>query len=199
MKLKLNYDSRPLMQPHVHGWHDKDLLVLHETVSPDIPGLRDILDVARFLALKNYGIHGLTDKEGHKAWALGLGRAIFWQCGGVNERSVGIEQVSRVMLQAPRNKLRRQIWAARQKQLRATAQLIAAWHNGNPERHPLVYSNGRHPGVTSHWDVSQWSPASEGHTDCWPSHKGGYYPILEVIRMAKVYARLGVRFPKAAL
>lgn len=168
--------------------------MLHETVSADAVGWRDIDAVENYLAGKDYGIHGATDSEGHIAWALGLGRAIFWQCGGVNTRSIGIEQVSRVMLQAPTNTLRRAIWAARDPQLRATAKLLAAWHNADPKRHPLVYSNGKSPGVTSHWDVSQWAPSSQGHTDCWPVHKGGYYPILAVIRMSKIYAATGLRF-----
>jgi hypothetical protein len=194
MRIKLDYNSFGIMLPHAHGSHDKDLAVLHETVSADAVGIRDIVDVERYLARIDYGIHGMTDKEGHKAWALGLGRAIFWQCGGVNERSVGIEQVSRVMLDGKSNTIRSHIWAARQPQLRATAQLLAAWHNSNPAKHPLVYSNGLRPGVTSHWDVSQHFKASEGHTDCHPAHKGGYYPILEVIRLANIYAKTGLRF-----
>jgi hypothetical protein len=145
---------------------------------------------------KGYGIHGITDAEGNIAWALGLGSAIFYQAGGVNTRSSGIEQISNIMLRSPKNAVRRHIWVARHKQLRATAKILAAWHNHRPKHRPLVYSNGLHPGVTSHWDVSRHFARSEGHTDCWPVHKGGYYPILEVIRLAKaVYARLGVRFP----
>jgi hypothetical protein len=192
---KLAYhNTSHLLEKHAHGFAPKDLAVLHETVSPDIKGWKDIDSIASYLARKDYGIHGLTDSEGHIAWAHGLGRAIFWQCGGVNTRSVGIEQVSNVMLRSPKNAVRRAIWAARQPQLRATAKLLAAWHNADPKRHPLVYSDGRRPGVTSHWDVSQWAPASQGHTDCWPVHKGGYYPILAVIRMAKVYAATGIHF-----
>lgn len=192
---KLQYhDTHSFLWEHAHGYSPKNLAVLHETVSGDFKGWKDINDVEQYLARKDYGIHGMTDLEGNKAWAHGLGRAIFWQAGGVNTQSVGIEQVSNVMLRAPGNAARRAIWAARQPQLRATAQLLAAWHNSDPKHHPLVYSNGLHPGVTSHWDVSQHFSASEGHTDCWPVHKGGYYPILAVIRMAKVYAATGVHF-----
>jgi hypothetical protein len=195
VKLRIDYVSTGLMKPHAHGYHDKDLFVFHETVSADKPGTGDILDIERYLAAKDYGIHGMTDAEGHIAWALGLGRAIFWQCGGVNERSVGLEQVSKVMLDYPSNTLRSHAWALRQPQLRASAQVLAAWHNGNPNKHPLVYSDGKHPGVTTHWSVSQWSKSSEGHTDCHPKHLGGYYPALEVINMAKAYAKTGLRFP----
>jgi hypothetical protein len=194
MRISLDFNSASLMRNHVHGYSAKDMAVLHETVSPDIVGMADIVGVEKYLASKDYGIHGMTDLEGHKAWARGLGSAIFWQCGGVNERSIGIEQVSRVMLQAPTNALRRKLWVLRNKQLRATAKLLACWHNSDQKKHPLVYSNGLVPGVTSHWDVSQHFPASDGHTDCWPAHKGGYYPILEVVQLAKVYAATGLCF-----
>lgn len=192
MGTKLLYmNTATLMRPHSHGMSGKDLIVLHETVSGDIPGWKDILNVEAFLAAKNYGIHGMTDAEGHIAWALGLGKAIFWQAGGVNERSIGIEQVSNVMLRSPSNKVRRAIWVARNNQLKATAKLIAAISDA--QGIPLVYSDGTKPGVTSHWDVSQIpkNTASEGHTDCWPVHKGGYYPIYEVIYLAKTYKALG--------
>lgn len=193
-KLKLSLNLAPYMKGHSHGTSRKDVLVVHETVSSDAPGLADEKGIASYLASKDYGIHGITDFEGNTAWALGLGESVFWHCGGVNERSCGIEQISRVMLQAPTNVARRKLWAARQKELHATAKLIAAWHNADPARRPLRYSDGRSPGVTSHWDVSQWSPSSQGHTDCWPVHKGGYYPILEVIQLARVYAKAGLRF-----
>lgn len=185
-------NASSLMRAHTHGTHSKDLVVLHETVSADIKGLADITGVEKFLASKDYGIHGMTDAEGHVAWAYGLGDAIFWQCGGVNERSIGIEQVSNIMLRSPRNLWRAHIWAARQPQLRATAKLVACI--ARAQGVPLRYSNGLHAGVTSHWDVSQHFAASEGHTDCWPVNKGGYYPILAVIRMAKAYYALGYRF-----
>lgn len=195
MGKKLSYfNTSSLLIHHAHGYSPKNLAVLHETVSSDIKGLGDITSIEKYLASKDYGIHGMTDAEGNKAWAHGLGKAIFWQAGGVNTQSIGIEQVSNVMLRSPKNVVRREIWTARNKQLRATAQILAAWHNADPKAHPLVYSNGLHPGVTSHWDVSQHFSASEGHTDCWPVHKGGYYPILTVIRLAKVYAATGVHF-----
>jgi hypothetical protein len=192
---KLAYhNSAAVLAKHAHGMHDKDLAVVHETVSPDVKGWADVDGIDTYLASKDYGIHSVNDAEGHIAWALGLGRAVFWQAGGVNVRSVGIEQVSNIMLRSPSNVVRRKVWAARHPQLRATAKTLAAWHNADPKRHPLVYSDGTRPGVTSHWNVSQHFSASEGHTDCWPVHLGGYYPLLEVIAMARVYAKLGYRF-----
>jgi hypothetical protein len=187
--IKLKYmNTHDLMVRHVHDWHDKDLAVLHETISPDIIGWSDILNVERDLARRDYGIHGMTDVEGKVAWALDLGRAVFWQCGGVNERSIGIEQVSNIpALIASRritNEQGRQMWAKRTKQLAATANLLVAWHNADPKNHPLKYSDGESPGITSHWDVSQHHSQSKGHWDCRPVHKGGHYPILAVVRLA---------------
>lgn len=191
--MRLTYkNTSAFMRPHVHGYAAKDLIVLHETVSGDIPGWRDIDSVVSFLAAKDYGIHGMTDAEGKVAWALNQGRAIFWQAGGVNERSIGIEQVSNVMLRSPSNKVRKAIWLARNDQLRATAKLIATISNA--QGIPLVYSDGTGPGVTSHWDVSQHFPASDGHTDCWPVHKGGYYPMGYVICLARIYKAAGFSF-----
>lgn len=188
--MKLPYlNTNAIMRPHVHGTHKKDLIVCHETVSPDLAGWADINGVEKFLATKDYGIHGMTDLEGHIAWAHGLGRAIFWQAGGVNERSIGIENVSNVMLRAPSNPVRKAIWLARNKQLDALAKLIAAICN--TQGIPCWYSDGTKPGITSHWDVSQHFAASEGHTDCWPAHKGGYFPMLFVITKARMYKALG--------
>jgi hypothetical protein len=184
-------NTAPLMAAHIHGRHPKDLIVLHETVSPNVKGLADIVGVEDYLASKDYGIHGMTDADGNIAWAVGLGDAIFWQAGGVNERSIGIEQVSNVMLQAADNATRRKIWQEMapldmKRELEATARLIAQLHT--TWGIPLLYSDGDHPGVTSHWSVSQHHPESEGHTDCWPVHLGGYYPAFEVIALAKEIA-----------
>lgn len=183
-------NTAPLMRKHVHGRHPKDLIVLHETVSPNITGLADILAVENYLASKDYGIHGMTDADGNIAWALGLGDAIFWQAGGVNERSIGIEQVSNVMVGATSLEAKRQLWhqltpVDYERELHATAQLVGQLHL--TWGIPLVYSDGDHPGVTTHWSVSQHHPESQGHTDCFPVHLGGYFPALEVIQLARNY------------
>lgn len=196
-KIKI-INTHDLMEPHVHGYHEKDLFVLHETVSKDVPGISDIMSVEKYLADKDYGIHGMTDLEGNIAWALGLGNAIFWQAGGVNERSAGCEQVSYIPYLIQKGYITlahaAQLWNARTLQLNATGRLIAAWHNVSPQDRPLAYSNGTMPGITSHWDVSQHFPASEGHTDCWPIHRGGYFPLLKVIQLAKNYVAQDVHF-----
>lgn len=191
---KLDYlDISGYYQDDVHGRHLKDLIVLHETISADQKGFGDILSVVRYLdEPMDYGIHGVTDFEGNKAWARGLGNAVFWQAGGVNERSIGIEQVSKVPLLAKSNEARTRLWAMRDKELRATAKLCAAIHNTKPHEVPLKFSDGESPGITSHWNVSQHHASSEGHYDCKPKHLGGYYPIMYVIYMARGYAATGI-------
>lgn len=187
-KLKY-YDTAYIYVQHpnaVHGRHGKDMIVLHETISSDIPGLADIKGVENYLANKEFGIHGMTDKEGNIAWAHGFGNAVFWHCGGVNERSIGIEQVSFPPSNVQEAKA---YWAGRSKQIRATAKLVAAI--ANTWKIPLRYSGGDAPGVTSHWSVSKIYPASQGHTDCYPIHLGGYYPAIKVIQMAKIYKAAG--------
>jgi hypothetical protein len=191
-------DTSKLMAPTMHGRHDKDVMVLHETVSADIIGLSDIINVEKYLAQIGYGIHGMTDKEGNIAWAKGLGTGVFYHCGGVNERACGIEQVSLIPLLLEHKVITLEQayerWRARDVQLHSTAKLVACWHNSDKANRPLKFSDGDHPGVTSHWNVSQHHPESEGHTDCWPHHLGGYFPILAVIRFAKVYADFDYHF-----
>lgn len=191
-------DTSKLMRPTMHGRHAKDVAVLHETVSYDIVGISDIVNVEKYLSEVGYGITGMSDQEGHKAWAKGLGNGVFEHAGGVNSRSIGIEQVSIIPLLLQKKQITKEQayhrWLARETQLRATAELLAAWHNLDPKHHPLVFSDGDHPGVTSHWNVSQHHKESLGHTDCWPHHLGGYYPILVVIDFAKAYAQIGLHF-----
>jgi hypothetical protein len=191
-------DTSQLMRSVVQGHHSKDMLVLHETESKDAPGIGDIMGVENYLQGKGYGIHGMNDGEGHKAWARGLGDAIFWQAGGVNERSCGIEQISFLPNLISNKVLTSEQawkhWLARTAQLNATAQLIAAWHNVAPKTRPLKRSNGNEPGVCSHWDVSQHFPASAGHWDCKPHDKGGHYPINLVIHLAQGFAASGYCF-----
>jgi hypothetical protein len=136
------YDLAPIFENHTNGFHDKVLAVLHETVSHDVAGWGDIINVA------------ITKTQ---AW---------------------------------------HIWLNRERQLEATAKLLAAWHNSDKKNHPLRYvdGDGEHEGVTSHWNVSNHFPASQGHTDCWPHHEGGYYPILVVIQKAVAYANQGYVF-----
>jgi hypothetical protein len=143
--------------------------------------------VENYLKKIGYGIHGMTDKEGNIAWAQGYGNAIFYHAGGVNERSIGIEQVFRGASNKPGDRI---LWTARQAELKATAKLLAAIHN--TWKIPLLYSNGDHPGVTSHWSVSQHHPESQGHWDCHPVHLGGYYPVLSVIKIARWIALTGL-------
>lgn len=181
--LKNVLDIGEVQADNVHGRHKKDMIVLHETVSPDYPGWSDVIQTSNYLDSKDYGIHGVIDLEGHVAWAYGQGNAIFWHtAGGVNTRSIGIELVSRVMLQAKDNTSRWKIWWERNKQIEATAQLLA-WIS-DTHKIPLVVSNGTVPGVTTHWQVTKTMKVAGGHVDCWPRHLGGYFPLLRIVARA---------------
>lgn len=195
----LNIDSFGQAK-NAHGKSAKTLAVLHETVSPDITGLSDITGVEAYLVEIGYGIHGLSDLEGNMAWGRGQGNDVFWQAGGVNEISIGIEQVSPIPTALAAGKITiaqaKEEWQARELQLHATAKLLACWHHVDPKNHVLAYVDGTgvHKGVTTHWDVSQFHPESEGHTDCHPVPHGGYYPVIEVVDFAKTYTKLGYTF-----
>jgi len=187
----------PAQADNVHGRHDKSMIVLHETVSPDYAGWRDVVQTSDFLDNKNYGIHGVVDLEGHIAWAYKYGNAIFYHAissgsqgnGLVNTRSIGIELISRVMLDKPDNLSRWRAWWARSPQIEAAAKLIAtvARFHGIP----LVPSDSSRPGITSHWQVSKRWGVSGGHWDCWPKTSGGYFPMTRVIDRAKYYQSKG--------
>src|SRR5260221_14620602 len=86
----------PAMASLSHGTQTKHMFVCHETVSHNAPGLADILGVEGVLRREGYGIHGMTDKDGHKAWANGMGEAIFYHAGDVNGVAVGVENVSEI-------------------------------------------------------------------------------------------------------
>lgn len=190
-KLKIDVNLHDVMLSSMHGRHSpKSLVVLHETVSGDQRGLDDIINVANYLDRIGYGIHGMTDKEAHLGWAKNLGTGIFYHCGGVNSESIGIEQVFKGATNNPRDQL---LWVARQAQLRAVAKLLACIHRAHPHI-PLKFSDSTTPGITSHWNVSQFHKESEGHWDCHPIHLGGYYPMLKVIQLARNYHRLGYHF-----
>jgi hypothetical protein len=177
-----------------HGSHSKSMFVCHETVSHNVPGMADILGVEVVLKKEGYGIHGLTDKDGHKCWAKGMGNAVFYHAGDVNGVAVGVENVSEIPIMVQSKLITHarahDMWLARHNQLSALAILMACWHNTNPEKHVLRRSTGKigSPGVCSHWDVSQHYKSAGGHWDCWPYDKGGYFPLDHVIGLAKHYA-----------
>lgn len=200
MKLTIDYNMALAQKDNVHGKADKDQIVLHETISPNYAGLGDIRAVSDYLDIKDYGIHGITDAEGHIAWALGLGTAIFYHTdssgskgnGYVNTRAIGIEQISRIPLNYKDNASRLRAWLLMDKELRATAKLIAAASRAHDI--PLVTSDGSDPGVTTHWLVTKTFGVEGGHTDCWPVNNGGYYPLSKVIQYARAYKALGYEF-----
>lgn len=196
MKLNIDINIANTQRPHVHGHAAKSLIVLHETVSANYEGIKDIIAVSNFLGREDYGIHGITDNDGNIAWAKGLGDAIFYHTasgsGGVNTRGIGIEQISRVMLDYKTRAAQAKAWLHMSTELNATAKLVACAARAHSI--PLVSSNGKFPGITTHYEVTKTYNVSGGHTDCWPVKLGGYYPKEMVIILAKRYYALGYHF-----
>lgn len=197
-KLKININTHNLMLSHQHGRHRKELIVWHETVSPDIAGLADVTANVNYLANIGYGLFGCVDRQGYMGVAPGLAEAVFYVQGGENERGIGIELVSpipgllkeKVITVAEAAAM----WKTRTIQLKRAAQLAACLSRVHdiPLKYRADCDAGK--GVTSHWNVSQKHYASEGHTDCWPLQEGGYFPINYIIWHARYYKSIGFNF-----
>ncbi len=192
---KVDVDLRPFFFTEAGGHHSKSLIVLHETVSHDRPGISDITAPAAFLDSTGLEIHGIIDMEAHSGWCYDR-RAIYDHAasgsGMVNTRSIGFEQVSDIPM-LPTNKERIDAWrptGPRRQQLNKVAEWCA-WLSFS-EDIPLVFSDGSKPGITSHWNVSETFLGGDGPWDCKPKHLGGHYPILYVINKAKQIAGGGV-------
>ena len=189
-KIKGVLDIGPVQADNCHGtFSNKDIIVLHETVSPDYAGWKDVISISQYLDNKDYGIHGITDKEGHIAWAYGKGSCVFYHTasglGLINSRGIGIEMISNIMLIEKDNTNRWEWWWKRNAQIDATAKLIA-WVS-KVHKIPLVYTDGHQPGITTHWQITDTFDVVGGHVDCWPRHKGGYFPVLRIIERARYF------------
>lgn len=179
----------PFFGNEERGHADKSLIVLHETVSPNKPGLSDILSVAAFMDSNGLEVHGIIDKEGNSGWTYDR-KAIYDHAasgrGNVNTRSVGFELVSEIPL-LPTNAQRRAAWLAddRKRQLDEVA-LWCAWLS-TKEDIPLRFSLGEVPGITTHYNVSRTFGIEGGHWDCKPIHSpfGGHFPVLYVVNKAR--------------
>lgn len=195
-KLFIDLNISKEQKPHAHGYAPKDMIVLHETVSSNYPGLKDIKGVSEYLGSEDYGIHGITDADGNIAWAKDLGAAIFYHTasgsGNINTRAIGIEQISRVMLDYKTKAAQVKAWLHMDKELNATAKLIAC--AARAHKIPIVDSSGAKPGITTHYEVTKNYHVYGGHVDCWPVKLGGYYPKGLVIALAKRYYKLGWHF-----
>lgn len=201
-KLHLDLNIAEQQRDNVHGMHSKIGVVLHETVSANYKGLGDIRSVSNFLDAEDYGIHGITDADGNKAWSYGLGKAVFYHTasrgrkgvGVANTNFVGIEQVSRVMLDHHDRGSRIKAWLGMNAEINATAQLIACCARAHGFEIKDNPGNSELPGVTTHWEITNYYDVPGGHVDCWPSHRGGYYPKRLIIRRAKLYYAAGWHF-----
>lgn len=177
-------DLRPYFKGEEPGTAKKTLIVLHETVSHDRPGVGDIKSVAAFMDSTGLEIHGIVDIEGNSGWSYEVMHT-YDHAKGANEQSVGIEQVSDVPF-LKTNAERIKAWdprGPRRKQLNK----VAEWCAWICQRTgiPIQYSDGTRPGITTHWDISETFLGGDGHWDCKPKHKGGHYPVLYVVRKAQ--------------
>ena len=78
-----------------HGVARKRYIVLHQTISPDYGGVKDIAGVGNYLAHVGYAIHCIVDAEGNSgAVSVAQESNVYWHCSGLNQNSIGIEQVS---------------------------------------------------------------------------------------------------------
>ncbi len=180
-------DLRPYFQGEERGHVAKDMIVLHETVSHNRPGEGDIRSVAAFLDDTGLEIHGIIDKEAFSGWSYDR-QAIYDHAasgdGNVNTRSVGFELVSEIP-SLPTRAERRAAWRAddRKRQLDEVARWCAWLSTVEPI--PLRFSKGASPGITTHWNVSEYWLNGDGHWDCWPIHMGGHFPALYVVNKAQ--------------
>ncbi len=191
-----------VQRDNVHGMHSKLGVVLHETVSPQYPGWQDVISISNYLDNKDYGIHGITDNDGNIGWAFGLGKAVFYHTasqgskgyGYANTNYIGIEQISRVMLDYGDRTSRIRAWLRMDKEINATAKLIACLARAHG--FPIVSNPGNTslPGITTHWEVTNYYGVPGGHVDCHPSTRGGYFPKRMIIQRAKEYYALGWKF-----
>lgn len=199
-KLKINLNIANVQLDNIHGRHVKIGVVAHETVSPQIMNsLADVISVSEFLDNRDFGIHSITDNDGNIAHAEGLGNAVFYHTysgpeGHANENFIGIEQISDVMVKYASRAQRIRAWFHMSKELNATAKLIACLARAHD--FSIVDNPGdtTKPGITTHWEVTMFNRVAGGHVDCWPSHRGGYYPKRLLITLSKRYYRLGWRF-----
>lgn len=166
-----------------HGTGKKNLIVLHQTISPDYVGVKDVVGVGGYLSHVGYGIHIITDQEGNSgAVAPDHETDIYYhaQSGSLlaNTRGIGIEQISYKNAQSG-------YWWKRAKQLHKTAR----WCAYLCKKHgiPCVYDPSCRAGIVGHADVTRAGQVPGGHTDCeYPN-----YPTHWVVAAAKTYMKLG--------
>lgn len=147
------------------------LIVIHATVSHNVPGLSDLEAIANLFANPSFDAssHVCTDNEGHSARFV-RDEHKAWHCAGFNRVSLGIEQV----IMADGKELTRDLY-------RETARWVARWSlkYGIPIRKGSV-SGGTvtRAGVVRH---SELGAIGGGHADPGP------YDMAAMLHLAKFY------------
>ncbi len=167
-----------------HGHNAKRIIVLHQTISPDSKGVKDIAGVGGYLGHVGYGIHVIVDSEGNSgAVAPSEETAIYWHAASntpisANTYGIGIEQISYKNNDTG-------YWWNRLPELHKTARWCA--YLGKQHGIPMVYDPTCKSGICGHADVTKAAHVYGGHTDCdYPN-----YPIKTVVRLAKMYRLVG--------
>lgn len=180
-------------RPWEHGDHTPVRIVLHDTESHDLEGVRDIAAIFSFWhtqktasgELAQYGAHFVVDADGNVGEG-GRPDRIQWHTGGLNTGSIGIEQIGFA-------RFSRLIWKRRRRQQLYAVARLCAWAHGEYGIPLKVQRNPQSPGITTHKRVGEAGIDTSGHTD-----PGSGYPLLFMITLAKMMQRVGFRRTVAA-
>ena len=151
------------------------IIVLHSTEGWNYEGSADLVGLRDFFSQwsTQAAAHVCTDDDGMSARTV-ADRYVAWHCSGLNDVSLGIEQIGFAAQQR---------WS--RKELKETARWIAQWSHEHdiPIRRGIV-RHGRvvQTGIVTHKELGS---AGGGHVD-----PGSGYPVERVLKYARRYKRL---------
>jgi len=168
--LKINFSTRPADAKY-------ELLVAHDTESPNAPGIADLEAIRAWFSNPNAqaSANYVDDATGNVLEMVNPVTYMAWHVAYFNPWAIGVEQVG---------------YASQTKwpllQVEATARIFAHWATlyGIPIRHGKV--NGCtivKPGIVFHADLGL---CGGGHHD-----PGPHYPLGLLIRLTRLYAHAG--------
>lgn len=173
-------------EPFIHV--KPDLGVVHITVSPNRPGLDDILGVARYLDDNGLEIAAMVDQEANLAMSLVpvgprqglLHLAQYDHARGVNDRAIGIETVGYL-------KTRQDWWLQFAAQIDKTARFLAYCRADPAIDLPLVHLTNAERAAGKRGWIGHYQVPGTDHTDPGPG-----YPLTFMIEtMARHYWQIG--------
>jgi hypothetical protein len=164
---EVQYDGREHVDSH--GAHVPVRIILHDTESHDVAGIKDLRGIAEFWDRQNegYGAHIGIDKEGNTARYV-RDKEIAWHTGGRNTGSLGIELIGFARFGFAG-------WRVRRRQLDKAARWLAFWS----QEYDIPLRPDVERGVSTHRAQSLAFRTST-HTD-----PGLGFPLGSVLRKAK--------------